>query len=83
MLIGGGMLEFNWPFSLTLQVKLPDMEFIINLGDWPVEQKSQYGDDPLPIISWCGSESTNDIVWPTYDVTKSTLEAMRGLVDVI
>jgi len=53
------------------------MEFIMNLGDWPVEEKSRYQHDPLPIISWCGSKSTNDIVWPTYDVTKSTLEAMR------
>jgi len=54
------------------------MEFIMNLGDWPVEEKSRYQQDPLPVISWCGSESTNDIVWPTYDVMKSTLEAMRG-----
>lgn len=49
------------------------MEFFVNLGDWPlVKQNSK----PIPILSWCGSEDTLDIVMPTYDLTESTLETM-------
>ena len=58
-----------------LQVRIPDVEFFINLGDWPLEKRSAE-DSPLPILSWCGSEETRDIVMPTYDVTESTLETM-------
>ncbi|XP_063069678.1 protein O-glucosyltransferase 2 [Engraulis encrasicolus] len=63
--------------SLTRKVRLPDMEFFVNLGDWPLE-KSRQGQDskPLPIFSWCGSNDTHDIVMPTYDLTESVLETM-------
>jgi len=54
---------------------LPDIEFVSNLGDWPLEHK-HVNDDPLPILSWCGSDGTRDIVMPTYDVTESTLETL-------
>ena len=54
-------------------MKLPDFEFILNLGDWPLEKNTQ---NPLPIFSWCGSDETMDIIMPTYDVTESTLETM-------
>uniref|UniRef100_H2YEH4 Glycosyl transferase CAP10 domain-containing protein n=1 Tax=Ciona savignyi TaxID=51511 RepID=H2YEH4_CIOSA len=63
--------------SITRKVSLPDFEFFINLG-WPLE-KSQ--EDPLPIISWCGSDSTYDIILPTYDITNSVLE-MLGRVSL-
>ena len=56
-----------------MQVTLPDVEFFANLGDWPLEKNLK---DPLPVISWCGSEETADIIWPTYDLTQSTLEAL-------
>lgn len=59
--------------SLTRKVTLPDMEFFINLGDWPLEKRQE---SPIPILSWCGSEETYDIILPTYDVTESTLEAL-------
>jgi len=58
---------------LVLQVKLPDFEFFINLGDWPLEKT--HG-DPLPIVSWCGSDSSYDLILPTYDLTQSVLEML-------
>lgn len=66
--------------SLARKVKLPDVEFYINVGDWPMENRKA-GDEPgpLPIISWCGSTDTRDIILPTYDITHSSLEAMRGV----
>lgn len=66
-------LTFPTPFP-PLQVRLPDMEFVVNLGDWPLEKKPT--DSPVPIISWCGSTDTYDIIMPTYDLTRSTLGAM-------
>lgn len=36
---------------------------------------------PIPIISWCGSLDSRDIILPTYDVTHSILEAMRGVTN--
>lgn len=54
---------------------LPDMELVSNLGDWPLEQKP-VDQNPIPIFSWCGSDSTRDIVMPTYDITEATLEMM-------
>jgi len=51
------------------------MEFVSNLGDWPLEFKP-VTENPLPILSWCGSDETRDIVMPTYDITESTLETL-------
>ncbi|TRY93109.1 hypothetical protein DNTS_007753 [Danionella cerebrum] len=68
--------------SLTRKVKLPDVEFYINVGDWPMEKrKASENPGPLPIISWCGSTDTRDIILPTYDITHSSLEAMRGVTN--
>ena len=36
--------------SVVGKVRLPDFEFVINLGDWPLEKKK--GKDALPIVSW-------------------------------
>lgn len=59
---------------------MPDVEFFINVGDWPLEtRKVTDVPGPLPIISWCGSKDTRDIILPTYDITHSTLETMRGV----
>ncbi|XP_077982312.1 protein O-glucosyltransferase 2-like [Glandiceps talaboti] len=69
--------------SLTRKVRLPDMEFFVNLGDWPLEKRA-VGDDPLPIFSWCGSDGSRDIVMPTYDLTESALETMgRVTLDML
>uniref|UniRef100_A0A8D0C0X0 Protein O-glucosyltransferase 3 n=1 Tax=Salvator merianae TaxID=96440 RepID=A0A8D0C0X0_SALMN len=68
--------------SLARKVRIPDVEFYINVGDWPVEhRKVNDTPGPLPIISWCGSADSLDIVLPTYDVTHSTLETLRGVTN--
>jgi len=59
--------------NVFYKVVLPDMEFFVNLGDWPLEKRL---DNPLPVLSWCGSEDTADVVMPTYDLTESALETM-------
>ncbi|ESO90993.1 hypothetical protein LOTGIDRAFT_217539 [Lottia gigantea] len=62
--------------SLARKVKLPDVEFFVNLGDWPLVDKRRYKNDLFPIFSWCGSDETADIIMPTYDITESTIEMM-------
>ncbi|XP_062867378.1 protein O-glucosyltransferase 3 isoform X2 [Trichomycterus rosablanca] len=71
--------------SLMRKVRVPDVEFFINVGDWPLEtRKVSDVPGPVPIVSWCGSADARDIVLPTYDVTHSTLETMRGVsIDVL
>ena len=46
----------------------------MNLGDWPLSSKR---DSFLPIVSWCGSEESFDLILPTYDLTKSTLDMLH------
>ncbi|KAL5022172.1 hypothetical protein ScPMuIL_001327 [Solemya velum] len=68
--------------SLARKVKLPDLDFFVNLGDWPLERR-KVSDNPLPILSWCGSDSSRDIIMPTYDITEATLEMMgRVTLDI-
>lgn len=64
--------------SLTRKVNLPDLEILVNLGDWPLIEKKKNLDASkiIPLISWCGNDVTWDIVWPTYDITESSLENM-------
>lgn len=72
--------------SIVRKVKLPDTEFFINLGDWPLVKKGGQSrtTGPYPIFSWCGSDETFDIVLPTYDITESTLENMgRVTLDML
>lgn len=71
--VGFNMFSDNILQFLTRKVMLPDLEFIMNLGDWPLVKKS---DELVPMFSWCGSDETLDIVLPTYDITESTLENM-------
>ncbi|XP_015113633.1 protein O-glucosyltransferase 2 [Diachasma alloeum] len=67
--------------SLARKVVLPNTEFFVNLGDWPLVQER----GPLyPIFSWCGSNDTRDIILPTYDITESSLENMgRVMLDML
>lgn len=58
--------------TCCFQVFLPDLEFFVNLGDWPLSTLK----NKFPIFSWCGSNSTFDVVMPTYDITESSLENM-------
>ena len=60
-----------------MQVKLPNLEFFVNLGDWPLEKRRS---GALPIFSWCGSDDSEDIVMPTYDVTQSISEILGRCV---
>ncbi|RVE71419.1 hypothetical protein OJAV_G00051630 [Oryzias javanicus] len=64
--------------SLTRKVRLPDTELFINVGDWPLETRTE---GAVPIFSWCGSVESRDIVLPTYEVTHSTLETLRGVTN--
>lgn len=67
--------------SLARKVVLPDIEFFVNLGDWPLVPSSG---PRYPVFSWCGSNDTDDIVMPTYDITQSSLEAMgREMLDTL
>lgn len=63
-------------------MRLPDVEFYLNVGDWPMEKRN-VGEvpGPVPVISWCGSTDTRDIILPTYDISHSTLETMRGVTN--
>ena len=58
---------------LTKKLILPDMEFFMNLGDWPQERDLSH---PLPIISWCGNKGFADVIIPTYDLTRATLQGL-------
>lgn len=68
------MFMDNILLSLSRKAVLPDMEFLINLGDWPLVKKNTL--PIIPIFSWCGSTQTADIVMPTYDITEASLECM-------
>lgn len=71
--IGFNMFADNILLAITRKVVLPEIELVINLGDWPLVRK---GGEILPIFSWCGKEDSLDIVMPTYDITESSLENM-------
>lgn len=81
--VGFKMFSDATLLSLTRKVHLPDMEFFVNLGDWPLE-KRKVNEGPLPMFSWCGSDDSRDIVMPTYDLTESTVQMMsRVSLDVM
>lgn len=64
---------------LTRRVRMPDVEILVNLGDWPlIKDKVDLDGEKIliPVFSWCGSKDTWDIVMPTYDITESSLESM-------
>ena len=62
--------------SLLRRVKVPDVEFWMNLGDWP-HQKLGVTDELGLIVSWCGHSDFADVVVPTYEVMEGTLEMMH------
>ncbi|KAL0849394.1 hypothetical protein ABMA28_013695 [Loxostege sticticalis] len=79
--VGFNMFSDNILLFLTRKVVLPDMELVINLGDWPLVSKLS---EALPVFSWCGSNDTTDILMPTYDITESTIENMgRVTLDIL
>lgn len=75
--VGFNMFSDAIFLSILRKVKIPDLSLFINLGDWPLAKGNM---KKLPIFSWCGSDNTEDIVLPTYDMTESTLESMGRFV---
>lgn len=71
---GFSYLSDDWFLSMARKVRLPDMEFWFNLGDYP--RSEHWHQKAIPVISWGSSNEANDIVIPTYDLTKSALEAL-------
>jgi len=63
----------NILLSMARKVQLPNLELLVNLGDWPLVHLDEL---KVPMLSWCGSEETADIVVPTYEITEATLECM-------
>ncbi|KAK8786052.1 hypothetical protein V5799_007583 [Amblyomma americanum] len=81
--VGFNMFMDQILLFLARKVLLPDVEMLVNLGDWPLERKS-YSGVHIPFFSWCGSEDSTDIVMPTYDLTESSLEMMgRVTLDLL
>lgn len=66
--------------SLARKVALPDVEFFMNLGDWPLVKKNS--DVVHPMFSWCGSTGSWDVVLPTYDLTQASMESMGRCVKI-
>ena len=64
--------------QLLRMTKIPDVEFWMNLGDWPMERRGRH-ETPAAVISWCGHEDFTDIVVPTYEVTQNT----NGMISTI
>eukprot|EP00736_Rhodelphis_marinus_P011441 Rmarinus@m.19832 len=56
--------------SLARKVWIPDTEFVVNLGDWPL---AHHENAKYPVFSWCGSTNTTDVVMPTYKMTEATV----------
>ncbi|EKX33620.1 hypothetical protein GUITHDRAFT_120208 [Guillardia theta CCMP2712] len=56
--------------SLMRRVVVPDVEFLWNVGDWPLTNKSS---PPFPVLSFCGSASSYDVIVPTYKLFLSTV----------
>ncbi|XP_021950618.1 protein O-glucosyltransferase 2 [Folsomia candida] len=73
--VGFHMFSDSILLSLTRKLHLPDFEFIMNLGDWPLVDRARIK-PPIPIFSWCKSNVTLDIILPTYELTEASLEAM-------
>eukprot|EP00095_Tigriopus_kingsejongensis_P002810 maker-scaffold1187_size56475-snap-gene-0.12 protein:Tk02810 transcript:maker-scaffold1187_size56475-snap-gene-0.12-mRNA-1 annotation:"hypothetical protein DAPPUDRAFT_314403" len=80
--VGFNMFADSFLKYLTSVVRLPDVEFLINLGDWPLVDKNKA---PLiPMISWCKTGDFADILLPTYEITEASLECMgRQMLDLL
>jgi len=80
--VGFSMFWDNVLSWLSRRAALPDLEMLVNLGDWPLIKSSS--DRSIPMFSWCGSQTTHDMVFPTYELTEASLECMgRQSLDVL
>jgi len=72
--VGFSMFSDDILLQLARMIALPELEFWMNLGDWPQQKKV---DNPAAVVSWCGHQDYTDIVVPTYDVAESTMHMMH------
>ncbi|CAH1129375.1 unnamed protein product [Ceutorhynchus assimilis] len=80
--VGFHMFSDSILLSLIRKATIPDLEFFVNLGDWPLSLKDM--PEKYPIFSWCGSTESNDIIMPTYELTEASLENMgRVMLDML
>lgn len=80
--VGFNMFWDNVLRWLARRAVLPDLEMMVNLGDWPLVKMTT--SPPLPMFSWCGSSTTQDMVVPTYELTEASLECMgRQALDIL
>lgn len=49
-----------------MQVKVPDVEFIVNYSDYPKVRSIK----DATVFSMCGSDQLQDLMLPTYDVRR-------------
>jgi len=79
--VGFSMFWDNVLDWLSRRAVLPDLEMLVNLGDWPLVKPAHQS---IPMFSWCGSHDTHDMVFPTYELTEASLECMgRQSLDVL
>jgi len=79
--VGFSMFWDNILHWLSRRAILPDLEILVNLGDWPLVKPAHKS---IPMFSWCGSNSTHDMVFPTYELTEASLECMgRQSLDIL
>lgn len=70
--------------SAARKFRLPDTDLLMNLGDWPLEKRSKEAEEGIvPMVSWCGSTETSDLILPTYELMEATLESLgRTSLDI-
>ena len=72
--VGFNMFSDSILKSILRRIKIPDVEFWMNLGDWPHQKLTSQ--KLAMIVSWCGHQDMADIVVPTYDVIEGTVDMM-------
>ncbi|OXB70777.1 UNVERIFIED_CONTAM: hypothetical protein H355_014600 [Colinus virginianus] len=60
-----------------IDVCVADVEFVLNLGDWPVVGR-ETGVEALPLFGWSGGKNYIDIILPQWDVVKTTMFGFDG-----
>jgi len=76
--VGFNMFSDATLVALSRFVNLPDVEFWMNLGDWPHSKKTNENHH-FQMISWGSHADFADLVVPTYDLMDSTLGMMHRL----
>ncbi|CAG5099287.1 Oidioi.mRNA.OKI2018_I69.XSR.g16412.t1.cds [Oikopleura dioica] len=79
--VGFNMFSDATLIALSRIVKLPDVQFWMNLGDWPhsTVNKKRKEEQLFQMVSWGSHQDFKDLVVPTYDLMDSTLGMMHRL----